>query len=376
VLPLHPAGAQVRADQIAEAIGLDPATYDRRTVADSVGLPTDETVQWWRAMGIVEVPDGVVAFGDADMEMARVLADLLSADAQHRDDVMRLARLLGGSFSRIAEAQVRVLEEVLGAQGLDTPAQRADALLSLEGRGLLAVFQQSVLYVWRRHLFATLGRWVGAEEDQAVQAVGFADISGFSALSKRITTEDLAEIVEAFERESVDVVTHNDGRVVKFIGDEVLFVVDSVGTAVDVALELSERMAASAIPVQLHCGIAHGPTITIGGDVFGNTVNLAKRLTAAARRNKVVLTKATATTALADRDDLEQHRVARVFELKGIGRTQLVSVSRRGDDGGARRRRSRSRGEDALDEAPGEPLATGEEGADEDDGIEDAVTPG
>jgi adenylate cyclase len=322
----------------------------------------------------------VVAFGDTDMEMARVLADLLSADAQHRDDVMRLARLLGGSFSRIAEAQVRVLEEVLvevlGDQGLDTPAQRADALLSLEGRGLLAVFQQSVLYVWRRHLFATLGRWVGAEEDQAVQAVGFADISGFSALSKRITTEDLAEIVEAFERESVDVVTHNDGRVVKFIGDEVLFVVDSVGTAVDVALELSERMAASAIPVQLHCGIAHGPTITIGGDVFGNTVNLAKRLTAAARRNKVVLTKATATTALADRDDLEQHRVARVFELKGIGRTQLVSVSRRGDDGGARRRRSRSRGEDALDEAPGEPLATGEEGADEDDGIEDAVTPG
>jgi adenylate cyclase len=335
-------------------------------------------------MGIVEVPDGVVAFGDTDMEMAQVLADLLSADAQHRDDVMRLARLLGGSFSRIAEAQVRVLEEVLvevlGDHGLETPAQRADALLSLEGRGLLAVFQQSVLYVWRRHLFATLGRWVGAEEDQAVQAVGFADISGFSALSKRITTEDLSEIVEAFERESVDVVTHHDGRVVKFIGDEVLFVVDSVGTAVDVALELSERMA-SAIPVQLHCGIAHGPTITIGGDVFGNTVNLAKRLTAVARRNKVVLTKATATVALADRDDLEQHRVARVFELKGIGRTQIVSVSRRSDDGGTRKRRSRSRNEDAPVEEPVAPLATGDDGAvgdsaDEDGAVEEAVTPG
>jgi class 3 adenylate cyclase len=221
---------------------------------------------------------------------------------------------------------------------------------------------------------------VGAEEDQAVQAVGFADISGFSALSKRITTEDLSEIVEAFERESVDVVTHHDGRVVKFIGDEVLFVVDSVGTAVDVALELSERMA-SAIPVQLHCGIAHGPTITIGGDVFGNTVNLAKRLTAVARRNKVVLTKATATVALADRDDLEQHRVARVFELKGIGRTQIVSVSRRSDDGGTRKRRSRSRNEDAPVEEPVAPLATGDDGAvgdsaDEDGAVEEAVTPG
>jgi adenylate cyclase len=365
VLPLHPAGAQLRADQIAEAVGLDRATYDRRTVAEAIGLPTEETVQWWRAMGIVEVPDGVVAFGDTDLDMARLLADLLAADAEHRDDVMRLARLLGGSFSRIAEAQVRVLEEVLAEvlveQGLETPAQRADALLSPEGRGLLEIFQQSVRYVWQRHLFATLGRWVGAEEDQAVQSVGFADISGFSALSKRITTEELADLVEAFERESVDVVTHHDGRVVKFIGDEVLFVVDSVGTAVDIALELSDRMAASTVPVQLHCGIAHGPTITIGGDVFGNTVNLAKRLTAVARRNKVVLTKATANNALAERDDLEQHRVARVFELKGIGRTQIVSVSRRSDDGGARKRRSRPRNEDVPVDEPGASQAVGRE---------------
>jgi adenylate cyclase len=374
VHPEHPAGAQLRADQIAEAIGLDAAVYDRRTVADAVGLPTEETVQWWRAMGIVEVPDGVVAFGETDLDMASLLAELLAADAHHRDDVMRLARLLGGSFSRIAEAQVRVMEEVLSEvlaeDGLDTPAQRAEALLSPEGRGLLEIFQQSVMYVWRRHLFATLGRWVGAEEDQAVQAVGFADISGFSALSKRITTDELAEIVDTFEREAVDVVTHHDGRVVKFIGDEVLFVVDSVGVAVDIALELSERMAASSVPVQLHCGVAHGPTITIGGDVFGNTVNLAKRLTAVARRNKVVLTKATAVAALSERDDLQLHRVARVFELKGIGRTQIVSVSRRSDDGDIRKRRGRPR----FDGVPVEEPAASQSAAREESGQE-AVGP-
>jgi hypothetical protein len=120
--------------------------------------------------------------------------------------------------------------------------------------------------------------------------------------------------------------------------------------------------------------------------VFGNTVNLAKRLTAVARRNKVVLTKATATVALADRDDLEQHRVARVFELKGIGRTQIVSVSRRSDDVSTRKRRSRSRGEVAPVEEPVAPLATGEDGtvddsavdarAGEDAGVEEVVTPG
>ena len=340
--PEHPAGAQLRADQIAEAVGLSTAAYDRQTVADAVGLPSEETLQWWRAMGIVEVPDGVVAFGESDLHMAQMLAVLIAQDVDHRDDVMRLARLLGGSFSRIAEAQVRVLEEALGEvlpeHILDTPSGRAEALLSDEGRLLLAVLQEAVLYVWRRHLFATLGRWVGAEDDQAVQAVGFSYISGFSGLSKKVTDDELGSIVDSFERESVDVVTRHDGRVVKFIGDEVLFVVDSVPTAVDVALELTDRMAEAAIPVALHSGIAHGPTITIGGDVFGNTVNLAKRLTAVARRGKVVLTKAAAAD-LSERDDLQIHRVARVFELKGVGRTQVVSVTRRPADQAARRRR-------------------------------------
>jgi adenylate cyclase len=358
VQPDHPAGAQLRADQIAEAIGLTAAKYDRHSVSEAIGLPPEETVQWWRAMGIVEVPEGVVAFGDSDLDMAKLLAELLDADAEHRDDVLRLARLLGGSFSRITDAQVRVMEEVLGELlpegSMDTPTRRAEVLLSAEGRGLLALFQESVMYVWRRHLFATLGRWVGAEEDQAVQAVGFADVSGFSVLSKRISPEELGELVDAFEREAVDVVTQYDGRVVKFIGDEVLFVVESVDTAVDIALELSERMAESALPVQLHCGIAFGPTITIGGDVFGNTVNLAKRLTAAARRNKVVLTKPTAVEALGDREDLQIHRVARVFELKGIGRTQIVSVSRRSEEGAPLRRRRRSHEDDSGEAAEGD----------------------
>lgn len=335
VNPEHPAGVRRRAAQIAEAVGLDEATYDRQTVADAVGLPTSETIQWWRAMGIVEVPDGVVAFGETDMRMAALLAGLLAVDTDNREHVMRVARLLGGSFSRISEAQVQVLEEVLrelhpdGA--FDSPTARAQMLLSPEGRALVEIFEQSVLYVWRRHLFATLGRWVGAEDDQDLRAVGFADISGFSSLSKRIQGEELTAIVDAFERESVDVVTSHDGRVVKFIGDEVLFVVDSVGTAVDIALELMERMARLENPVPLHCGIARGPTITIGGDVFGNTVNLAKRLTAVARRNKVVLTKAD-SAELGDRPDLQIHRVARVFELKGVGRMQVVSVTRRDEE--------------------------------------------
>ncbi len=58
------------------------------------------------------------------------------------------------------------------------------------------------------------------------------------------------------------------------------------------------------------------------------TVNLAKRLTDVARKGKVVLPKDDAE-ALEGRDDLTIRRVNRVFELKGMGRTAAVSISRK-----------------------------------------------
>ncbi len=67
--------------------------------------------------------------------------------------------------------------------------------------------------------------------------------------------------------------------------------------------------------------------MTIAGDVFGNTVNLAKRLTDVARKGKIILPKDQADL-LAEREDLELHRVNRSFELKGVGRTSAVSVAR------------------------------------------------
>ena len=321
-----------RAADLTEVVGLHRAKYDRAGVLRRVGLDGADTRRWWRAMGIVEVPDDVVAFSRDDVFMARALVQVLLQDEHSEEHIFRLARLLGGSSSRIAEAQSAVLDDMLSqidsVGPLDSPAHRMAALQTPEARQLLDVFETSLLYVWRRHLFAALGRWVGADEDQTEQAVGFADISGFSAMSKRLRSSELAEVIERFEAEAIDVVSTHDGRVVKFIGDEAFYVVADVPTAVDVALELGERMAEGDNPIPLHCGIAEGPTVTIGGDVFGNTVNLAKRLTTVARKDKVVLTKESARQ-LADRDDLQVHRVPRVFELKGIGRAQLVSVNRR-----------------------------------------------
>ena len=113
----------------------------------------------------------------------------------------------------------------------------------------------------------------------------------------------------------------------KLIGDEVMYTADDIVTAVDIGLELMDRLAGGPHPLELHCGVAHGPTITVGGDVFGPTVNLASRLTTVARKGKIVVPR-TSVAAFEERPDLAVQRVRRVYDLKGIGRTRVAIVSR------------------------------------------------
>lgn len=306
-----------RADQEAPArVGLGRARFTRDQVAERVGLEHEELVRWWRAMGFAEVPADEVAFSDADVEMGRRLWQLVRSGAVDDDAVLRMARLYGASFSRIGAAQAALLEEAAGV--VDASALDEDDLMDL--------LRDAMLYVWRRHLNAALGAWDG-EEVGAELAVGFADISRFSTVSRDLAPDELAELVDGFEVAAFDVVAGHGGRVVKLIGDEVMFVADALSTAVDIGLDLIDRMASAPVPVQLHCGVAVGPTVTVGGDVFGDTVNLASRLTGVARRGRVVVPRDTAGD-LQERPDLELRRVRRVVDLKGFGRTRLVAVTR------------------------------------------------
>jgi adenylate cyclase len=325
---------------LSRMVGLDPPVYRRRDMEERVGVTHEEMVRWWRAMGFAEVPEDVVAFVDTDVQMARRLLSMVGADLLDDDAVLRLARLLGASFSRIAEAQAAVLDDILlsmpaGDPDL-SPWDRIQALERDPDTSLLALLEDSLVYVWRRHLVAALSRWLGAEEDLSECAVGFADISGFSKLTRELTSPELAEIIDAFETAAFDVVSARGGRVVKLIGDEVMFLADTLEDGVDIGLDLLDRLADRPEPVQLHCGVAFGPTITVGGDVFGPTVNLASRMTDVARRGKVVIPREH-LLAVEDRADLETHRVRRVFDLKGIGRTRLATVNRLSadEDGGA-----------------------------------------
>lgn len=317
--------------RLSGAVGLGAPQYRREDVARLAGVDHERSVRWWRAMGFAEVPEDVVAFAEVDVEIVRRLAELAGAGLVDDEAILRLARLLGVSFSRIAEAQLAVVEQLAAAlpnADRDIAGELLDSLIATVDGSVLGLLEDSLLYVWRRHFMSALGRRLETDADAAAEAVGFADLSGFTRLSQRVSVERLAELVDAFEDTGFDVVSSHGGRVVKLVGDEMMFVADSLPCAVDIGLDLAERLRSIAGMPDIHCGIAYGLTAAVGGDVFGPTANLAARLTTIARRGTIVIPHAL-SGELAGRDDIELLRVRRTFDLKGIGDTRVVSVRRK-----------------------------------------------
>jgi len=102
----------------------------------------------------------------------------------------------------------------------------------------------------------------------------------------------------------------------------VMFVADAMAAAVDIGLTLIERLADVPDMPPVHCGVAAGPTVSVGGDVFGPAVNLAARLRDIARPGRVIV------PADVDLDGLDVTRVRQTFRLKGIGETHVAVVRR------------------------------------------------
>ena len=322
-------GQQTPTDRAATAYRLaklEAPTLRRHDVAARTGVDPEQSVRWWRALGFAAVDDDDVAFRDADVEVVRELGMLVESGLVDDDDVLRLARLMSSLFSRLVDAQLDVLELGVGADDEPSadPERRLTDLADADV-DVFAFMEKTMAYVWRRHLLGAIGHRLTVDNTEQGQAVAFADLSGFARFTKRATADEIAVVIDTFEAVAFDVVSSHGGRVVKLIGDEVLFVVDTLDAAVAAGLELIERLAMAEGMPSVHCGIAFGPTITVGGDVFGPTVNLASRLSKVARAGSIAIPRAESEHLL-DRDDLDVRKVRRSYDLKGIGRTSIVAV--------------------------------------------------
>lgn len=263
-----------------------PRRYTRFEVSEQVGVDPEEAQQLWRSLGFPIAADDEVVFTDADVEALRRVVELRELGAIDRQTQVSMSRMLGQSFARLASSQGQLLLDMLVAHPEVLASE--DAVLDTFVT-LTPLMQQLQDYVWRRQLAAYFTR-VAAHASADVttptlapMAVGFADLAGFTALTRRSTEAELAALLESFESLATEVVGAHSGQIVKTIGDEVLFVADTPLDGALLAVELLDRAAGTSGLPRLRIGLAAGDVVTRLGDVFGSTVNIASRLTSLGR---------------------------------------------------------------------------------------------
>lgn len=312
----------------AALLGGSP-TFTRLEVAELTDSPVDRLERLWRAMGFADVDDETTLFTDDDLAAVRTLDELSASGFLDVDREASMARVLGQAMARMAEWQVRELRVALLTVRSDPAGPARAEFLITE---LLPRMRQLQDYIWRRHLVSIAGRALASAGDlDAVElVVGFADLVGFTGLSRTLQQSELGALIEGFESRVAEVIAVNRGRVVKTMGDGVLFVADDVVSGGEIALGLKEAMATDEMLPALRVGLAKGEVLTRLGDVYSSTVNLASRLTGLAKPDSVLVDAAFAQ-ALGDDPRYQLVRLGRV-SVRGLDR-QRPWLLRRAEPG-------------------------------------------
>lgn len=276
--------------------------YTRADIVEKSGIELERVVQLWIAMGFpVHTDPDAVVYTDADLDALRMITGLTEQKVIRPEMEVAIARTLGQSMSRLAEWQVGVVNSHIhdripqGEDAADLDASDLDAIR----RDAREVAAQTVptlealqSYTWRRHLAATAGRAIADPNEETTSrtlAVGFADMVGYTSLTRRLGIEELTTLLEEFESVATNIIARGRGQVIKNVGDEVMFSAQTAEDAAHIALDLQDAFEAQEDMPELRVGLAWGPVLARYGDLYGSVVNIAARLTSSAHPGTILV---------------------------------------------------------------------------------------
>ena len=318
------------------------ASITRSEVSQGAGVPATRARAFWHAMGLQLVDDDEAMFTEADREALGRVSRMIDEGGVSEELALGMTRALARTADRLAVWQTQLVAESLTSpfseelEGKDSRSVPAPDVAT-EAATLLARISDDLepllAYVWRRHLTGAVHRML-ADADPSVhqdpsaplRAVGFADLVSFTSFVRRMSERQLARLVQRFELLASDVITEHGGRVIKTVGDEVLFVHTDVAAASAIALDLVDVMAEDDIVPPVRVGLAHGRVVSRLGDVFGMTVNKASRITAVTPSGTVYVDDGMATALRAVSGFTATERRRRM--LRGIGVVTLHELAR------------------------------------------------
>ena len=291
--------------------------------AERVGVPLEKLLRVMRAAGFPEPgPDDRVV----SEQFAGLVPGMAAAEvAFGQEAVLQFVRVMGSAMARLASAMVSMfLVNIEPRAREEEHSSVALARANAEAAGLIPAANLGLDILLRQHVIAarrtTFGDPSEAGFETQLLSVGFIDLVGSTALAQRLSIGELGALLTTFEHVVTDSVTSQGGRVVKLIGDAVLFTANDEASACAIALELTGALEDHPIIPQVHTGIASGAVLLRDGDVFGPVVNLAARAAKAAGPGEVVAPGLVAMAAGVAAEPLGPQELKGIVENAGLCR--------------------------------------------------------
>jgi adenylate cyclase len=308
--------------------------YTPREVAELSGVDLDLLQRATAALGVPYPDPDTRSLSEADLEEANRVKAFIEAGLPE-DGILQVARTIGMGTARIAEANRELVVRTLMQPG-DTErdlalrfAAAAEYMLPLIGPTLVYALQTHMLEQIRRDVIGAAAVASGEVGGTVEVAVCFADLVGFTKLGEEVPTEELGLVAGRLD-ELATAVAEPPVRLVKLIGDAAMLVSADAEAMVEAALRMAEAAdeEGDEFP-RLRVGIAYGSALGQTGDYYGRPVNLASRITAAAKPGSVLIDEATMEAA----ETAFRYSYAGERRLKGIdARIKLYRARRLSDE--------------------------------------------
>lgn len=281
------------------AMGDDGTLVSARQISEESGLDLELLVRMMRAVGLprVDDPDEITilqsdgrAFGSAEKFLELGFSP---------DQIVLVLQVLAEGLTRAADvmryaALAAVLEP--GATELDT-AKASEALIEkaapMLGPMIEDTLRLQLLHIMENEAVTTTERAEGLPLPGArLVTIAFADLVGFTRLGEVVPPEDLEKLAHRLVDLAREVAVP-PVRYIKSIGDEVMLVSNDPAAMLDAVLDLLDATEADPDFPRLRVGLATGMAVSRAGDWFGSSVNLASRVTGAARPGAILVAEST-----------------------------------------------------------------------------------
>jgi adenylate cyclase len=307
---------------VQRVLGGSVGQFTLSEVAARAGVSVRQADQIARATGIAGAGPDAVLYGERDVELISAVGGAFEVLGE--DAVLQMVRVAAAAVVRIGDAAMSTFLTSVGA-----PASRDDSGLQLLEANIAALellprfgdvlTQMLVRYMQQAYrpssetaVEAALAHGV----DTRVLAIGFADLVGSATLASSQSLADLSQALDVFERTATETITAGGARVVKFIGDEVMFRADTADILCAVSFDLVNFVRQDPLLPPLRVGLAYGEVLSREGDFYGSNVNLAARVTKLAPLHGVVATVET-IGALSSPQDYLIDRLGAI-EMRGL----------------------------------------------------------